>query len=116
MSAPTDLLHAVAHAAGYQVARVSNDGQALLLVGVQEPWNPLASDGDALRLAVKLRITPFLHQDEVSAGHCYEPYGEDACAATRRAIVIAAAEIGRALQPNHESPANSKPGCTGEQE
>lgn len=51
---------------------------------VDEWWNPLTDDGDALRLAVKLRITnlPLLSEGHVS------PY-----AATRRAIVRAAAAM-----------------------
>jgi hypothetical protein len=52
-------------------------------------WNPLTDDGDALRLAVKLRL-----MDEVSVMDAqYE--SEDPLAATRLAIVRAAAEIGR---------------------
>lgn len=69
-------------------------------------WNPLTDDGDALRLAVKLHINlrhlSFLVPEsaEVQAGICGEFWpGEkaqgDACAATRRAIIRAAAEIGK---------------------
>ncbi|PZX29422.1 hypothetical protein C7416_104427 [Cupriavidus phytorum] len=70
-------------------------------------WNPLTDDGDALRLAVKLRMlvdVPSLTQSaqriEVVAskvGSIYEPYGDNLGAATRRAIVRAAAEIGRSM-------------------
>lgn len=64
-------------------------------------WNPLTDDGDALRLAVKLRI-PF-ENDEFGAlidvvGRIYEAYkdhGGDENSTTRRAIVRASAEIGR---------------------
>ena len=67
-------------------------------------WNPLTDDGDALRLAVKLRLevdighsgiatrTPNGIKMLMSAGE--EP---DANAATRRAIVRTAAEIGKAM-------------------
>jgi hypothetical protein len=75
-------------------------------------WNPLADDGDALRLAVKLGLDvcidtqlepdPSTHvvgfPDHTSrtiddvVHHSDDPY-----AATRRAIVRAAAEIGRAM-------------------
>ena len=66
-------------------------------------WNPLADDGDALRLAVKLRMSVFhslsdvyvVDDDgdiEVEEGHERDPL-----AATRRAIVRAAAEIGRSM-------------------
>jgi hypothetical protein len=53
-------------------------------------WNPLTSDGDALRLAVKLDI---LWRDIWD----FEPgeYNQDPYAATRRAIVRAAADIGK---------------------
>ncbi len=62
-------------------------------------WRPLTDDGDALRLAVKLKLI-------VEVGSCwlskYDPvFGEDVLpdplSATRRAIVRAAAEIGRAM-------------------
>lgn len=68
-------------------------------------WNPLVDDGDALRLAVKLRmdirtaytshrvfvglLSPFVRSFE-------EIFDEYPLPATRRAIVRAAAEIGRA--------------------
>jgi hypothetical protein len=75
-------------------------------------WNPLTNDGDALRLAVKLGIDvsfPLYRKPDpptVHAGRywdtyvsCWYPFeerkGEDPYAATRRAIVRAAAAIGR---------------------
>ena len=74
-------------------------------------WNPLLDDGDALRLAVKLQLT--VCNDQVASGYAYctnrdeddkfpavhsgknedEVIAED-YAATRRAIVRAAARIG----------------------
>ena len=70
-----------------------------------ELWNPLVDDGDALRLAVKLRIKHERHinQPYVAAwapdivGRFEESEGSDPCAATRRAIVRAAAEIGKTM-------------------
>ena len=69
----------------------------------QITWTPLTSDGDALRLAVKLKISVFQGTDTVEAytnqedGKLqvkdYDPY-----AATRRAIVRAAAEIGKEMK------------------
>jgi hypothetical protein len=73
-------------------------------------WSPLTDDGDALRLAVKLRMTiapcATMNGDivEMSAFpkgrgdflSCEEA-GSDEYAATRRAIVRAAAEIGKAV-------------------
>ncbi len=83
-------------------------------------WNALTDDGDALRLAVKLHIklmpyplmteakhsviasrrffAPPDDDENTYVGHeVAEPYGDDPAAATRRAIVRAAAEIGRSM-------------------
>ncbi|HRT59260.1 MAG TPA: hypothetical protein P5038_21745 [Candidatus Paceibacterota bacterium] len=67
-------------------------------------WNPLTDDGDALRLAVRLRlcIGPNLDGDMAVAfgddcPNMTEPYAPNPYAATRRAIVRAAAEIGRGM-------------------
>lgn len=63
-------------------------------------WNPLTDDGDALRLAVKLEIEIRCPGAIVSAAGPHAKYcvnekiGSDPYAATRRAIVRAAAEIG----------------------
>lgn len=63
--------------------------------GNSEPWNPLTDDGNALRLAVKLRL--WVRDGEAQDGHdIYAAEdGDDRYAATRRAIVRAAAEIAR---------------------
>ena len=65
-------------------------------------WNPLTDDGDALRLAVKLGICYFDGDLAVCFGadgrNITEPFGIDPYAATRRAIVRAAAEIGRDME------------------
>jgi hypothetical protein len=62
-------------------------------------WNPLTDDGDALRLAVKLKMgfsiwdkTAVVANNEIT----HEPHGDDPYAATRRVIVRAAAAIGSA--------------------
>jgi hypothetical protein len=67
-------------------------------------WNPLTDDGDALRLAVKLRIDVnhggtlvVAEQVKPHDTGCAEPRGADPCAATRRAITRAAAEIGKGM-------------------
>ena len=75
-------------------------------------WNPLTDDGDALRLAVKLGllISPSAYKPGENAygfvnvawygqkvGFEPEKFTDDPFAATRRAIVRAAAEIGRAM-------------------
>lgn len=69
-------------------------------------WNPLTDDGDALRLAVKLGI--WINTAALEVGYRLDGIlytlpivltdsGLDA--ATRRAIVRAAAEIGKAMEP-----------------
>ena len=64
-------------------------------------WNPLTDDADALRLAVKLKIEPkwpYTGEAWAVKGEALiiEDGGSDLYAATRRAIVRTAAEIGRA--------------------
>lgn len=80
----------------------SNQG---MMTGIT--WNPLTDDGDALRLAVKLNLLVGCHSTEAWAqffgldGEWFtakEPHEADPNAATRRAIVRAAAEIGRAMK------------------
>ena len=72
-------------------------------VGFGQYWDPLVDDGDALRLAVKLRLwigvdahaTYVANDDfEVASTSDSESHGDDAHAATRRAIVRAAAQLG----------------------
>ena len=67
-------------------------------------WNPLTDDGDALRLAIKLDLSIHtFYSDGVSSACSGVPYfvdeevlhDGDPYAATRRAIVRAAAEIGK---------------------
>lgn len=67
------------------------------------PWNPLTDDGDALRLATKLRIG--LHWCSTGRVYAYadgdveefESTREEPDSSVRRAIVRAASEIGRAM-------------------
>jgi hypothetical protein len=71
-------------------------------------WNPLTNDGDALRLAVKLNFDVVFDFDRVMAvygnGYSKEEYfyelpePTDRYAATRRAIVRAASEIGKGMK------------------
>ena len=51
-----ELLELAAKAAGLHVKVASNSGRGLKVHGNCNWWNPLTDDGDALRLAVKLRI------------------------------------------------------------
>ena len=70
-------------------------------------WNPLTDDGDALRLAVKLghseMIDLYLGQQSVivdfdNGVKFVQVHNDDSYAATRRAIVRAAAEIGKGMK------------------
>ena len=87
---------------------------SLCIAGVSTAWNPLADDGDALRLAVKLNIAffpPENNEGDFAVASIAEGVlsddgdawiqewvkGGDKLAATRRAIVRAAAEIGRSM-------------------
>jgi hypothetical protein len=72
-------------------------------------WNPLRDDGEALRLAVKIKLQVLIGQgpagditwvmtpENPDIEGPSERHGADANAATRRAIVRAAAEIGRGV-------------------
>jgi hypothetical protein len=116
MSADRELLLLAAKAAGIALWPVGTPwrdnsmGTGLLLFNGQLVWNPLADDGEALRLAVDLQIQ-FNVVLEDSRGWVESPshvkqnyYMEfqweipgDRYTATRRAIVRAAAAIGRAM-------------------
>jgi len=105
-----ELLELAAKAAGMTIDTHYVDGGASVWEGERHhsdwipDWNPLDDDGDALRLAVKLEIVVEYRRD-ASAAFAYNyarclGIGEnnknlDPYAATRRAIVRAAAEIGR---------------------
>ena len=99
-----ELLELAAKAAGLSVQYSDNFGD----FSIGEPyspgeirWNALTDDGDALRLAVKTQLEISIFRDHVTAYHrsgwCDELFRDDAYAATRRAIVRAAAAIGAAL-------------------
>ena len=68
-----------------------------------DDWDPLNDDGDAFRLAVKLSlnvniynlVVSYENADEYIEKHLPEGVIYDVAEATRRAIVRAAAEIGR---------------------
>ena len=93
-----ELLEMAAKAAGYDY-RPQN--RAIVTDGIPSNWDPLTDDGDALRLAVYLfRDIHFWYFDNsVSVGNERRVVcGDDPCAATRLAIVRAAAEIGRRME------------------
>lgn len=98
-----ELLEAAAKAAGIELGVWTAYGH---YVGGLEGhvWNPLKDDGDALRLAVKLQLNELWFdrstgRPEVVCGKpgfgaiAVEPIREDPYAATRRAIVRAAASL-----------------------
>jgi hypothetical protein len=96
-----ELLEAAAKAAGYWSAEFN------CAANLPRPdWNPLTDDGDALRLMVKLEIainpwagkTVCWHEDSKVINHEKHDCNDDPYAATRRAIVRAAAEIGRSME------------------
>jgi len=101
MTTDRELLEAAAKAAGIAIEFY---GEMPWLASGKRPWNPLTDDGDALRLAVKLGIG-ILHRASGIEAHAFGSHliicneecaeGLDYNAATRRAIVRAAAEIGR---------------------
>ena len=110
-----ELLELAAKAAGVDVenAEWHEDGYYWMPLGTRY-WNPFVNDGDALRLAVKLNID-LTHSWSVVLGDdnypmasihasCnekdsfYELKESDPYAATRRAIVRAAAEIGKEMK------------------
>ena len=68
-------------------------------------WNPLTDDGDALRLAAKLKLGITFGVGVTGCVRVWRNadwmqgnYSGDPCAATRRAIVRAAAQIARELE------------------
>ena len=89
-----ELLELAAKAVGHAIDRID---------AMHEPedwacWNPLTDDGDALRLAVSLRLDLNINDGECdvfSSDGFFSERGEDTGSATRRAIVRAAAEIGK---------------------
>jgi hypothetical protein len=97
-----ELLELAAKAAGIRINHWVYDdldgSPAVLETG--EVWNPLTDDGDALRLAVKLLFEIDMGRGCIVIRHSVgfkilEAFNHDPYAATRRAIVRGAAEIGR---------------------
>lgn len=111
-----ELLELAAKAAGFQNYTMVGDSVFVETGAARGDcgyyWNPLTDDGDALRLAVKLGMTVNVENDigAVCAtsgwadgrllpdGVGTATFEGDPYAATRRAIVRAAAEIGRGMK------------------
>ena len=117
MKTDRELLELAAKAAGIPVVACTCSNPKFPLAhdtaksGKYGHWSPLAIDGDALRLAMKLRLrvcTPTTDTDcALASNGDVTAYSEDELsdtpmsdlyAATRRAIVRAAAAIGEAMQ------------------
>jgi hypothetical protein len=106
-----ELLEAAAKAAGLRHVEydgIDYEGQSglWLLDGSGRPdcfWNPLTDDGDALWLAVKLRMTIITLSDSIEVADYHSHVcgqemttdGSDPYTATRRAIVRAAAAMAK---------------------
>ncbi len=94
-----DLLELAAKAAGLELVTPT--------MLEHDKWNPLTDDGDAFRLMVKLYLTVYPRDPEDSfvgvqrfngSAQVLEAFqGLDSMDATRRAIVLAAAKIGRGM-------------------
>jgi len=97
-----ELLEAAAKAAGKEHYGEYNAHAGLKTTGGW--WNPLTDDGDALRLAVKLGIhvtngDGYAWASASNLGFdCTYPFDGDPDAATRRAIVRAAAAISKEMK------------------
>jgi hypothetical protein len=100
-----ELLELAARAAGYAISWVDStaiDGligfRVMKTHATSAPWNPLTDDGDALRLAMKLQMEvrcmgPRSYATIPCVTHIADEFNlHDNDAATRRAIVRAAAE------------------------
>lgn len=98
-----ELLELAARAAGYTYFHDGYDNYmhypCIEVDGFPVKWEPLADDGDALRLAVKLgmHVCPGVARD-ADGNLALSDATDDVYAATRDAIVMAAAEIGRAMK------------------
>ena len=101
-----ELLELAAKAEGHGVEFDNLSGLTFMNTKIEGLlWNPLHNDGDALRLAVALRLLPrqgvnlvsVLRPDGGWDDENYRDHNGDSYAATRRAIVRAAAEIGKGM-------------------
>ena len=110
MRTDRELLELAAKAAGIEIeswAQMNGNtcGWHIVSKHVRRPWDPLTDDGDALRLAACIPACVVIDNDMQWCGvhlngergkyEFVERFGSDPCAATRRAIVRAAAETGR---------------------
>ncbi len=112
-----ELLEMAAKAAGLKILRDPDDlprnctgMHPTMSIFAAPVWNPRDDDGDSRRLQVKLRIQiefcrtmggkfTEVHAYPSGRGDCagVAPLGEDDDAATRMAVLLAAAELGRQM-------------------
>ena len=117
MNTDRELLELAAKAAGIKI-RWQSYGSYFVICdiddeGIEAVWDPILDDGDALRLAVRLYLD--INQFPATDGYVgmieiwrngdgdpahveYVKAEDDRLSATRRAIVRAAAEIGRNMK------------------
>ena len=106
-----EMLELAARAAGYSFKWGKDWHDKGVPLVDDKSWNLLDDDGDAFRLAVKLRmVVDTDYNGGANAGNAAVDFGEpeygyqegqgkpDPYAATRRAIVKAAAEIGKGMK------------------
>jgi hypothetical protein len=100
-----ELLEKAAKAAGYVLTWKTGyckggEFRGAFITEKDDAWNPIDDDGDAQRLSVRLRMNVFhagvsaFAMDEDGDFECREGHEKDPGAATRRAIVRLAAELG----------------------
>lgn len=105
-----ELLELAAKAAGIVGFRYDESDLCYYISPGYTFWNPLTNDGDALRLAVKLGFS-ICNNNSIGASWICNNFGENISevahddavefcphTATRRAIVRAAAEIGKGMK------------------
>ena len=105
MDSDRELLELAAKAAGIEgEIKKTFGGWPCVMRKNGHAWQPMHDDGDALRLAVDLDFDIELTEDAAWAGginsqnhQLYEWHRNCKSAATRRAIVRAAASIGKAM-------------------
>lgn len=117
IDADRELIALAAKAAGHKVKGWVNDRLIVwdAITGNEfTGWNPLESDGDAFRLMVALQIsaTPcwgstYIDHSGTQFTHVHSP-AESAVSGARRAIVLAAAEIGRGMKDANQNDAEVK--------
>lgn len=96
MDRDKELLELAAKAAGISIAWIGSVPWYAGQNGDRVYWEPLTDDGDALRLAITLDLLDE-HPDFTYKLAENRSHTNDKFAATRHAIVQAAAEIGKAM-------------------